>query len=89
MALHPAALERLDAVMEGSDAVEPQLAALRKELAGVSITCCDPRDLDGEEPFRSYPQGSLFLVDGTQHCWTITQQPERATGIVLAVRRGA
>ena len=40
--------------------------------------------MDTAVPFREYPGLSLFLVDATDHCWKITGDPARATGIVVA-----
>jgi hypothetical protein len=60
------------------------LADFRRRFPGVSLTRCDAADVDTETPFREYPGLSLFLVDANDHCWRITSDPARATGIVLA-----
>ncbi|HYG91811.1 MAG TPA: hypothetical protein VD978_36805 [Azospirillum sp.] len=39
-----------------------------------------------EEPHREESRFDLFLVDGSGHCWTITTEPDTATGVVIAVR---
>ena len=41
-----------------------------------------------ETPFRSYPRFEIHLVDRTDHCVQITADPLRASGIVLADRKG-
>ena len=64
------------------------LEGFRPRFPGFSLTRCDESDVDAETPFRQFPGGSLFLVDGQDHCWHITADPSRATGIVLARRRG-
>jgi hypothetical protein len=42
-----------------------------------------------ETPFRQYAGFDLYLVDGSSHCWSLTDNPELATGLVIAARRGA
>ncbi|WP_029010579.1 hypothetical protein [Azospirillum halopraeferens] len=39
-----------------------------------------------EEPYREEGLCALFLVDGHNHCWTITADPKAATGLVVALR---
>ena len=59
-------------------------ADFRRRFPSLSLTRCDVSDMDAETPFRLYPGLSLFLVDASDHCWHITSDPARATGIVLA-----
>lgn len=47
---------------------------------------CDSSDLT-ETPFRSTWQFDLHLLDSADHCTRITDDPARATGVVLAKRR--
>ena len=77
-------------VVEGALAAgagSPAVAALRQSLPHLSLTRCDASDVT-EAPFRSFPDYELHLVDAADHCVTLTQDPARATGIVLA-RKGA
>ena len=60
------------------------LAGFSQRFPGLSLTRCDASDIDVETPFREYPGLSLFLVDAHDHCWRITSDPARATGIVVA-----
>lgn len=60
------------------------LAKFRLQFPALSLTVCDLSDIDSELPFRVYPAMSLFLVDGSDHCWRITSDPAHATGVVLA-----
>ena len=65
------------------------VTAFRVEFPGVTLTHCDASDMGGEEPFRSLDQFDLYLLDARDHCVRITNDPEAATGIVLAKRQGA
>ena len=63
------------------------LADFRRRFPSLSLTRCDASDVDAETPYREYPEVSLFLVDAHDHCWRITSDPARATGIVVARRK--
>ena len=83
MALSVDELGVIDAMLAGdADGV----SGFRGRFPGLTLTRCDASDLDAEIPFREYPGLSLFLVDATDHCWRITADPARATGIVVATR---
>jgi hypothetical protein len=64
------------------------IAAMRQRYPGVSVTLCDRSDIDVETPYRELAACSLFLVDGTDHCWRLTGDLAHATGVVVA-RHGA
>lgn len=62
-------------------AAEPALvmADLRRRFPRLTVTMCDPSDVDLVTPFRSTRHFSLYLVDGTDHCWRLTTDAARAT----------
>jgi hypothetical protein len=66
---------------------ESLFAQLRERFPKLSLTRCDASDIDAETPFREYGRYSLYLVDGADHCWRITDNPGRATGLVVAVHK--
>jgi hypothetical protein len=66
---------------------ETVFAVLRDRFPDLSLTRCDHSDIDTETPFREYGRYSLYLVDGADHCWRLTSDPARATGLVVAVRK--
>jgi hypothetical protein len=49
----------------------------------MTVTQCDPSDIDLETPFRVLAGVSLYLVDGMDHCWRLTTDATRATGLVV------
>lgn len=77
-------LAQIDALLAAPDAGVNALADLRQRFPGLSLTRCDASDVDSDEPFRSYTRFNLYLVDGAAHCWQLTMDPERATGLVVA-----
>ena len=89
MALGPDELVAIDALLQAESASPPggdagTRAEFRRRFPWMSVTRCDASDMDSEPPYRVYSGLSLFLVDATEHCWCITRDPARATGIVLA-----
>jgi hypothetical protein len=87
MALSAEDIATLDALLGGHAVEADVLKALRAQLAGLSLTSCDVSDIDQEQPFRDYPCVSVYLVDAADHCWKMTDDPARATGLVVAKRR--
>jgi hypothetical protein len=77
-------LESMLALSEGG----PQTALdFRSRFPGRSLTRCDASDMGADEPFRRYAAVDVYLVDGRDHCWRLTDDPATATGIVLAQRK--
>jgi hypothetical protein len=83
MALSDQDLIAIDVLLADPDADASALAALRRQLPKLTLTRCDASDIDAETPFRAYPRFTLYLVDGADHCWTLTSDPDRATGLVV------
>jgi len=87
MALTPTELDRIEEFLTARSSAE-HLPAFRACFPGVSLTWCDAADMDGDTaPYKVFADYELFLVDGRDHCWRLTQDPVCATGIVLAMRR--
>ncbi len=62
------------------------VAELRRRFPSLSLTRCDASDVT-ETPFAVYDRFELHLVDTVDHCATLTLDPSRATGLVLAQRK--
>lgn len=84
MPLNEDALARIEAVLAPPDADGQAVAGVRRDLGGLSLTQCDESDMGVETPFRQYPKFNLYLVDASEHCWRLTADPARATGLVVA-----
>jgi len=85
MALQPDELNEIDAALSAADADAGVFAQLRGRFPHLSWTRCDASDVT-ETPFRTYSRFEVHLVDRSDHCVSITADPARATGIVLANR---
>lgn len=75
------AMEHFLAVSEKRGAVA--MSELRIRFPGLSFTRCAASDIP-EAPYRSFAGLDLHLVDGREHCWRITGDPDQATGVILA-----
>jgi len=84
VALSTQDLAQIEALLTPRGGDAQALSELRRKLPGLSFTRCDLSDLGAEQPFREYPRFSLYLVDRVDHCWRITLDPARATGVVVA-----
>jgi hypothetical protein len=83
MTLSANELAEIEASLAAPDADIGVLADLRRRFPRVSLTRCDASDVGVESPFREFRKFSLYLVDGADHCWRLTGDAARATGIVV------
>ena len=63
---------------------EETVMALRAKWPDVHFTYCMDDDVVGGEPVRRVQAFNLYLVDAHEHCLTITDNREMATGLVIA-----
>ncbi|MBI4721373.1 MAG: hypothetical protein HY770_09180 [Chitinivibrionia bacterium] len=88
MGLSAGEISEIDALLGAPDAGPSTLAALRARFPKLSLTRVDPSDIGVEAPFRQYKLFDLYLVDGSNHCLSLTDNPELATGLVVTANRG-
>jgi hypothetical protein len=89
MTIALAQVSQIDAALATAGADSQAVASIRKLAPGLMVTRCDSIDMRDETPFRVYEKCALYLIDGRDHCWKITQDPDCATGIALAPNGGA
>ncbi|PWC54586.1 hypothetical protein [Azospirillum sp. TSO22-1] len=63
--------------------VKAVVQAVKEASPGLTVTGTFA-SIMAEDPYREEARFDLFLVDGSGHCWTITEKPESATGVVIA-----
>lgn len=83
MAISEAELMEIEKLLGAGEA--PALSELRAKFSHLSWTRCDASDVI-ESPFRSFTHCDVHLLDGADHCVTVTNDPARATGVIVAVR---
>jgi hypothetical protein len=60
--------------------------SIRAAFPGLAVSRCDASDMRDEAPFRRLGDYDVFLMNTSQHCWHLTDDPQSAGGIVLAKR---
>ena len=84
MALAASELAEIEQVLT-SDPASQAYVELRQKFPHLAWIRCDASDVT-ETPFRSFREFDLHLLDSADHCAQITDDPARATGIILARR---
>ncbi|TQF29602.1 hypothetical protein [Bradyrhizobium sp. UNPA324] len=88
MALAATELSEIEQALASSDAAPQAYIELRQKFPHLTWVRCDASDVT-ETPYRSFGLFDLHLLDSADHCAAITDDPARATGIVLAKRAAA
>ncbi|WP_028137097.1 hypothetical protein [Bradyrhizobium japonicum] len=88
MALAATELAEIEQALASSDAAPQAYLELRRKFPHLAWIRCDASDVT-ETPYRSCGAFDLHLLDSADHCAQITDDPARATGIVLASRAAA
>jgi hypothetical protein len=83
MPLDSAELSEIDTLLTLTADPGLAVAALRQRFPRLTVTRCDASDVDVETPFRTLARVSLYLVDSSDHCWRLTTDAARATGLVV------
>ena len=86
MSFSAAELSDLESMLAPSDGGAQLAADFRRRYPGRSLTRCNISDMGTEAAYRQFAAFDLYLVDGREHCWHITDDPVTATGIVVARR---
>ena len=87
MPLPPEAMATIQRLLESEMPAAERTAELRKALPGVSLTCCDDSDMDVETPVLETPKFNVYLIDTSEHCARIIQDPGKASGLIVAEKR--
>lgn len=87
MALDATELAEIEALLAAPDEAARVVGELRRRFPAFTVTRCDLSDLGVETPFRTSPRFSLYLVDSADHCWRLTSDAARATGLVLVAHK--
>ena len=81
-------LAEIDAVLLASPdggSMTTIIAEIRRRLPGMVCMQCDASDVL-EDPWRSYADIDLHLIDASSHCTLMPTDPQRASGVLLARR---
>ncbi|MGM4954059.1 DUF6129 family protein [Bradyrhizobium barranii] len=78
-------LTNIEQTLASIDTASEPCLMLRQKFPHLAWICCEASDIT-QSPFRCVGQFDLHLLDSGGHCTQITNDPQRATGIVLAKR---
>lgn len=71
--------------LNGRDLNADTLSQLRRTYPQAHFTVCSDDDvLDAVNPFIERPGLRIYLVDASDHCLSLTSEPESASGLLLA-----
>lgn len=80
-----AQLEDVIQVAERHPLDEALVAQLRLAFPGVHFTCCMDDDVSvNAKPYAERPGFNVYLVNSSDHCSCLTNDPDLASGVVLA-----
>ena len=57
---------------------------LRAQFPDIHFTYCMDDDVSGVQPKLENPRFNLYLIDGREHCLSMTNNHEIATGVLVA-----
>ena len=74
-----------DRVGDSSQGGDALLADLRARFPGLHLTVCGDDDVPARLPaVLERPGFNMYLVNGSEHCLSLTNDPDVAIGVVLA-----
>jgi hypothetical protein len=80
----PQLLQNIAAAVDAYSLNESVVALLRGQFPGIHFTYCMEDDIPNHEPVLAGNGFNLYLVDGREHCLSLTRHFEDASGIVIA-----
>jgi hypothetical protein len=89
MVLSDKDMTEIEALFGETRTAASAFAGLRARFPKLTVTRVDSSDPGMETPFKQYPGFDVYLIDGSGHCWSLTEDPGKATGLVIATRRGS
>lgn len=79
--------EQINAVAESTNALQvshESVEQLRQQFPDIHFTYCMDDDVVSATPVYEAAGFNLYLIDSSSHCLCFTQDPQIATGIVVA-----
>jgi hypothetical protein len=80
----PEQLQTIADRLEGLPLNDEIVTFLRAQFPGIHFTYCMDDDVSGVLPKLEKPRFNLYLVDGREHCLSMTNNHEIATGVLVA-----
>jgi hypothetical protein len=77
-------LAEISRFVEAKGISEVTVSGLRAQYPGMHFTYCMDDDVVEVDPVQERESFNVYLVDARQHCLRLTNDPDVATGLVLA-----
>lgn len=77
-------LQNIAVAVDAYSLNESVVALLRSQFPGIHFTYCMEDDISNHEPALAGNGFNLYLVDGREHCLSLTRHFEDASGVVIA-----
>jgi len=82
--IEPEIIEQIAKFIEKQQLNEATLTELRQTYPSIHFTYCSDDDIHSARPAIERAEFNIYLVDTSGHCFTLTSDFDKATGIVLA-----
>ena len=82
--IEPAVIDEVLALAEAENGEDSVIPKLRERWADIHFTHCLEDELCLEKPVREGEKANIYLVNGHNHCATITDHGPSATGLLIA-----
>ena len=84
--IDPNQLGQISAQVRGQAVLsDDTVSLLRRDFPGIHFTYCMDDDIvTRAKPVYEHPRFNLYLVDSREHCLCLTNDPDIATGVVVA-----
>lgn len=86
MTISPRQIEYITSMLVALPSGENPVPAVRTSFPELAVSRCTADDMRGESPFLHAGGFDVFLVDTSNLCWRIINEPATATGLILAAR---
>jgi hypothetical protein len=80
----PEQLQTIANHLEGQPLNDAIVTFLRAQFPDIHFTYCMDDDVSGCSPKFESPRFNLYLIDGREHCLSMTNNHEVATGVLVA-----
>lgn len=84
MAVTAPELQHIAALLAAAATLREAAAAVRTQFPQLRASVVDALDVRDEKPAFSVGARRVYLVESDGHCWQLTRDPARVSGLLLA-----
>ncbi len=81
--ISPETLQAVASAVQEAGCTDEAIRGLRERL-GIPLTLCRDDDVIAAKPAFAGREFNLYYVDGSGHCWSLTNDGLCATGVLVA-----